>query len=120
VSAAVDALWAIGLFGRVAAAGDDGQGAFVGDLPPHLGAVVGLVGGDGQGRPGSVQDLLDDLTVMDVPAREREVQWPPFAVDDRVDFRRPAATADADRLILLPPFAPLAARWAFTIVLSIR
>jgi hypothetical protein len=37
-----------------------------------------------------------------------------------VDFRGATAAADADRLILLPPFAPLAARWAFTILLSIR
>ena len=37
-----------------------------------------------------------------------------------MDFCGSAATADADRLIFLPPFAPLAARWAFTIVLSIR
>ena len=35
-------------------------------------------------------------------------------------LRRATAAADADRLLLLPPFAPLAARWAFMIVLSIR
>jgi hypothetical protein len=110
MSATVDALWAIGLLGGGAAAGDNRQGAFVGDLLPDLCAVVGLVGGDGQRWPGNVQDLLDDLTVMNLPAREREVQRPAFAIDDRVDFRRPAATADADGLILLPPFAPLAAR----------
>ena len=119
MSAPVDALWAIGLLGSVAAAGDDGHRAFVGDLLPHFDAVVGLVGGDHQRRSGRIQDLLDDLTVMNLSTREREVQRPAFAIDDRVDFRRPAAAADADGLILLPPFAPLAARWAFTIVLSI-
>ena len=110
MSAPVDALGAIGLLGGGAPAGDDGQRTFVGDLLPHFGAVVGLVGGDRQRLAWSIQDLLDDLTVMDLPARERKVQRPALAVDDRVDFRRPAATADADGLILLPPFAPLAAR----------
>ena len=57
---------------------------------------------------------------MDLPARNREVQRAAFAVDTRVNFRGSAAPADTDRLIFLPPFAPLAARWAFTIVLSIR
>ena len=57
---------------------------------------------------------------MDLPARDGEVQWPAFAIDDGVDFCRAAAVTDADCLILLPPLAPLAARWAFTIVLSIR
>src|SRR5262245_39647990 len=37
-----------------------------------------------------------------------------------MDFRGPPTTADANRLIFLPPFAPLAARCAFTIVLSIK
>ena len=77
---------------------------------PNLDAVVGLVGGDRQRRLGSIEDLLDDLAVMDLPAGEREVQRPTLAIDDRVDLCRPAAAADADRLILLPPFAPLAAR----------
>jgi len=120
VPASVDALGTIGFFGGVAAAGDNRHGAFVGDLATNFVAVIGLVGGDGQRRPGGVQNVFDDLTVMDLPARQREVQRAALAVDGRVDLRRPAATADADRLVLLPPFAPLAARWAFTIVLSIR
>src|SRR5262249_49323946 len=37
-----------------------------------------------------------------------------------MDFRGPPTTTDANRLIFLPPFAPLAARCAFTIVLSIK
>ena len=53
-------------------------------------------------------------------ARHGEVLRAALAVDDRVDFRAAPAAADTDRLILLPPFAPLAARWAFTMVLSIR
>jgi hypothetical protein len=57
---------------------------------------------------------------VDLSARHREVQRAALAVDDGVDFGRTTATADADRLIFLPPLAPLAARCAFTIVLSIR
>ena len=37
-----------------------------------------------------------------------------------MDFRRPAATANADCLTLSPPFPPLAQRCAFTIVLSMK
>ena len=43
-----------------------------------------------------------------------------FGISDSMDFRIAPATRASDRLILLPPFAPLAARWAFTMVLSIR
>ena len=93
---------------------------FIVDLLAHFLAVVGLVRGDGERCFGSVQHIFDDLTVMDVSARQNEVQWPAFAIDNGVDFCGPAATADADRLIILAPFAPFAARWAFTIVLSIR
>ncbi len=93
---------------------------FVLDLPAHVLAVLSLVGGDGQRRLGRVQHLADDLPIVDLSARQREVQRATLAVDTGVDFRGAAATADADRLIFLPPFAPLAARWAFTIVLSIR
>ena len=120
MASSVDALGAIGFLGGVAAAGDDGQGAFIPDLLPHRLAVVGLVGRNGERRSGSIQHFFDDLAVMDLSARDDEVQWAPFAVDKRVDFCAPPAAADADRLIFLPPFAPLAARWAFTIVLSIR
>ena len=57
---------------------------------------------------------------MNLAALHREVQRAALAVDDGVDFRGAIAATDADRLILLPPLAPLAAWWAFTIVLSIR
>ena len=116
----IEALGAIGLLGGGAAVRYDRQGAFVPDLLPHFFAVVGLVCRDGQRRSGCIQYLFDDLAVMDMSARQSEVQWPAFAVDNRVDLCGSAAPTDTDRLIFLPPFAPLAARWAFTIVLSIR
>ncbi len=110
----------MGFLNGIAAARDDRQRTFVFNLLAHFVAVVSLVGGDGQGWSGSVEHIANDLTVVDLAARHSEVQWAAFAVDDGLDFRGAAAAADADRLILLPPFAPLAARWAFTIVLSIR
>jgi len=53
-------------------------------------------------------------------AGDDEVQGTPFVINCGMDFRGPAATADADRLIFLPPFPPLAQRCAFTIVLSMK
>jgi len=111
VSSSVKALWTIRFLGRIAAAGDDWQSTLILDLLAHFVAVVSLVGSDGQWRSGSVEHIANDLTVVDLAAGHREVQWAAFAVDDGVDFRGAAAAADADRLILLPPFAPLAARW---------
>ena len=106
----IEALGAIGFPGGGAAVRYNRQGAFVPDLLAHLFAVVGLVCSDSQRRSRRVQYLFDDLAVMDLSARHREAQRPAFAVDNGVDFRGSAAPADADRLILLPPFAPLAAR----------
>jgi hypothetical protein len=120
VASPVKALGTISFPGRIAAAGDDRQRAFIFDLLTYFLAVVGLVGGNGQWRPWRFQHVANDLAVVDLAAGHREVQRAAFAIDDGVDFRGAPAAADADRLILLPPFAPLAARWAFTIVLSIR
>ena len=116
----VKALGTIGFLGSVAAIGNDGQSAFVFDLLTYFCAVIGLVGCDGQGRAGRVENLFDDLAVMDLPACYSEVQRPTLAVDNGMDFRGSTTPAEANRLIFLPPFAPLAARWAFTIVLSMR
>jgi len=120
VTPPVDALGTIGFLAGRASAWDDGQSAFILDLLTDLLAVISLVGGDGERWLGRVQNRFDDSAVMDLSARDDEVQRTAFAVDDGVDFRAPPAPADADGLIFLPPFAPLAARCAFTIVLSIR
>ena len=116
----VNPLRAVGLFDGVAAAGNDRQGPFVLDLLANLLAVIGFISGNDIRCARRLQNLFDDLAVVNVAASEDEVQRTALAVDDRVDFCAPAAAADADRLILLPPFAPLAARWAFTMVLSIK
>jgi len=106
----VKALGAIGFFGGGAAVWDNWQSTFVPDLLAHFFAVVGLVCSDGQWRSRRVQYLFDDLAVMHLSAGHNEAQRPTFAVDNRVDLRGSAAPADADRLIFLPPFPPLAAR----------
>jgi hypothetical protein len=106
----VKALGAIGFLEGSAAVRDDRQGAFVFNLLAYLCAVIGFVGGDRERRTRRVQDVFDDLAVVDLSAGYREAEWPAFAVDCRMDFRGSTASADADRLILFPPFAPLAAR----------
>ena len=120
VPPSIEPLGAISLLDSVAATGDDGQSAFILDLLAHFLAVVGLVGGNGQRRSGSIEHVANDLTVVDLPSGHRKVQRAALAVDNGMDFRGATAAANADRLVLLPPFAPLAARWAFTIVLSIK
>jgi hypothetical protein len=108
VALAIEALGAVGFLGCIAAR-DHRQGTFVFDLLAR-------------GQPWSrrVQHFLDDLTVVDLAAGDGEVQRTAFTVDNGMDFRGPAAAADANRLLFLPPFPPLAQRCAFTIVLSMK
>jgi len=110
VASSIKALGAIGFPGRVSAAGNDRKSALILDLLAHFLAVVSLVGGDGEWWPWRIEDIADNLAVVDLSAGHGEVQRTAFAVDDGVDFRRATAAADADGLLLLPPFAPLAAR----------
>ena len=122
VASSIKALGAIGLHGGIAAARNDRQSAFVLALLPHFLAVGGLAGRDGQWRSRSIEHLANDLTVVDLRAGHCKLQRTALAVDNRMDCRgATAATAatDADRLLLLPPFALLVARWDFTIVLLI-
>ena len=98
----------------------DGGGCAV--IPDELSdflAIICLVGSNRVSRSRRLQDRVHDLTVVHMATCHDKIQWSAFAVDDGMDFRAPAAAAAADRLFFLPPFAPLAARWAFTIVLSI-
>ena len=110
VAPAVEALRAISSDPTGAAAGNDRQSAFVLDLLTDGLAVIGLVAGDGERWPGGREDIFDHLVVMDLSASHDEVQRATLAIDHRVDFRGPPAAADTNRLVFLPPFAPLAAR----------
>jgi len=110
VAPPVKALGTIGFLEGGAAVRNDRQSTFVSDLLAYSCTVVGLVGGNRERRSRCDQHLFDDLAVVHLSASHREVERPTLAVDDRVDFRGSTAPADADRLIFLPPFAPLAAR----------
>ena len=106
----IETLRAIGFLCSGAAVRDNRQSTFIPDLLAHFFAVVGFVGRDSQRWSRRVQYLFDDLAVMHLPAGHGEAQRSALAVDNRVDLRGSAAPADADRLIFLPPFPPLAAR----------
>src|SRR6185437_16008764 len=103
--AAIDAPWTPRLFDGVAFPGNDRHRTVILDVLPDFLAVVRLVRGHRQWRPGRCQDLPGSLAVVHLASREDEVQRPAFAIDRRMDFRAPPTTADADRLIFLPPFA---------------
>ena len=100
----IEPLRTIGLFDRVATVRDDRQSPFVLDLLTRCLTVVGLVGGHDERRSRRIQDLFDDLAVVDLPTSDAEVQWSTLAIDDGMDFRGPPTTADANRLIFLPPY----------------
>ena len=118
--APVDAFGSVSLLGGIVAAGDDRQRTLVSDLLSHLLAVVALVAADGQRRSRCIEQRLDGSAVMHLAAGDDEAQWPALAVNAGVDLGAAPAPTDADVLRLLPPFAPLAARCALTMVLSIR
>src|SRR5271154_2736593 len=65
------------------------------------------------------QQWRRDGDISDVAAGQVEGERPANRVDERVDFGRASAARAADGLAAFPPFAPLAARWARTAVLSI-
>jgi hypothetical protein len=107
-------------FGRVAPARNNRNRAVVADGLPDLLVVVGFIGGDHQCWPWGPQNRLGGLTGMDQSARDDEIQRRAFPVNHRMEFCRTAAAADTDSLLSFPPFAPLAARCALTIVLSME
>src|SRR6476661_1883644 len=75
VASPVKALGTIGFLRGIAAARNDGQGAFILDLLTYLLAVVGLVGGNGERRLRNIEHIADDLAVMDLAPGDGEVQW---------------------------------------------
>jgi len=110
VPSPVKTLGTVGFLQSGAAAWDDRQRAFVFDLLAYSGAVVGLIRGNREWRAWRGQYIFDDLAVVDLSSGHCETERPTFAIDNRMDFRGSTASADANRLIFLPPFAPLAAR----------
>lgn len=68
---------------------------------------------------GGRKGFCDDLTVMDLPTGEHDVQRPPLAIDPQVDFDARPALTYADRLAFLLSFVPLDVRSTFAKLLSI-
>ena len=58
--------------------------------------------------------LLGHDTIRSVAGREYESPRPTRLVDYRMYFAVVSALGKADRLIISPPFPPLAQRWTFT------
>jgi hypothetical protein len=68
-------------------------------------------------RP-DVERCLELGAVADFTAGQMEVERVAIEISLEVDFGREAATRAAERLALLPPFAPAAETWARAVVLS--
>jgi len=65
------------------------------------------------------QQRRGDNDIGDIAAGQTECERPAGEVDQGADFGRASAARAANGLVPFPPFAPLAARWARTAVLSI-
>ena len=68
-------------------------------------------------RP-DVERCLELCAVAGFTAGQMEVERVTVEIGLEVDFGREAATRAAERLALLPPFAPAAETWARAVVLS--
>src|SRR5580704_17337851 len=116
-------LVALGVEGEEALAigfvGDDGDGAAALEQDAQMVGVVGLVADQPGAGCALAQQRRRDGDIGDVAAGQAEGERPAGLVDERVDFGRASAARAADGLAAFPPFAPLAARWARTAVLSI-
>ena len=84
------------------------------------GTVVALVGhGDAGADIGSDVERGFELgAVAGLAAGQMEVERPAVEIGFEVDFGREAAARAAERLMLLPPFAPAAETWARAVALS--
>jgi hypothetical protein len=99
--------------------GDDGDGAAAIEQGAQMIGVIALVAD----QPGAGCDVAQQRRcegdVGDVAAAQAEGERPAGMIDQGVDFGRAPTARAADGLAAFPPFAPLAARWARTAVLSI-
>jgi len=116
---AVDTLGAPRFANGVAAAGDDWHRAIILDLLPHCLAVIGFVCGNRKRCRRAIQNVSNRLCIVNLSASQDEADGPFAVINERMNFGGATAARTTDRLPRFPPFAPLAARWAFTMVLSI-
>lgn len=76
--------------------------------------VVAFVGNQLFDAGKEADAFLGYRAISGVARREDEGPRPTEFVDDSVDFAVAAALRDPDRLIISPPFPPLAQRWILT------
>ena len=81
-------------------------------------AVIGAVGMDDAARGQVAQQCFRRAAVGGLARRQVEGERPALRIGDGVDLGVAAASTDADRLGVRPPFPPAAERCAFTCVLS--
>ena len=99
--------------------GNDGNGASAVQKAAEVVGIVAFVANQPSRRRGHRQQRHRDGDIGDIAAGQQKGTRAACRVDERVDFRGAPAARAADRLGLLPPFAPLAERCALTAVLSI-
>ena len=88
------------------------------DLPANAVAVVSAISMDDASSGEALEEVFTRPAVGGIAARQHERERPTCTIRQGVDLRGAAAARATDRLIELPPFAPLAQRWAFTAELS--
>ena len=83
----VNSLWAPSPFGRLAPTRNNRNRAVVADGLPDLFAVVRFIRRHCQRWPWCLQNRFGGLTVMNLTARDDEIQRPAFPVNRRMEFR---------------------------------
>ena len=84
------------------------------------GVTVERLVGDEGGEINTCDERLRADAIVTLAGKKDEADQIAQCVDERENLGRQAATRFADRLILSPPFAPVACRWTLTIVPSMR
>ena len=94
--------------------GDDNFGTAQLQPATQFGAIVSLVAEHLPGWPGATDQALGGWTIVRFAAGQQDGKKTALSICDCVDFRISAAPRAANRLRLLPLFAPAAERCALT------
>ena len=92
--------------------------ALQGEEIVHVGSTIGFVTDQPSRGQHQSQEGAGTNNIVHVAGGQQHRVEPTDGIAERVDFGGPPAARAADRLILLPPFAPAAERCARTVVLS--
>ena len=93
-----------------APAGDDGDCTLIAQRRVKAIGVISAVRNAALHASGRTDERVGTLDVRCIARRQREPEWPPEEIDERMDLRRPAAARDANGIGLSPPFPPPAQR----------